>query len=441
MQTKNGIQKQPQNNGRDFNLLADTLIELGFSPIPVDPATKQPIVTTWKPSQTEVVRYENYKNGIAIVTGFNGLCVIDIDNHFKDADQLFSKLKGLIDISKYPTVRTQSGGYHLYLRCSEVGKNQNLAQRVNGKGRPETLIETREAGGYAVCPNTPGYNFLQGDFETIPLITPKERNDLIQAAKSLNEYVRENNHFTTTVGDERPGDIYNADPSAVGEVQETLKSAGWKTKNNINWTRPDKDKGNSATFGKVAPGWFYVFSSNAHPFESDKAYNPFQVKALLEYGGDFHACSKDLAQRYKGELKSTIISKNGTKNDAYNYIRVGNVYYKEISLPNMHGEMTITYIIISRQTLIDDFGKYILKEIPKYNSWCNVPDNIKHKPVINNCRNLYQPLRHEPKPGTFETTISFLQHIFGDQYKLGLDYIQLLLTKPTPLDLYLCLLI
>ncbi len=59
-----------------------------------------------------------------------------------------------------------------------------------------------------------------------------------------------------------------------------------------------KKSGVSATFGKVAQGWFYVFSSNASPFESEKAYSPFQVYALLECNGDFKRAASEIAERF-----------------------------------------------------------------------------------------------------------------------------------------------
>ena len=38
---------------------------------------------------------------------------------------------------------------------------------------------------------------------------------------------------------------------------------------------------------RCGTGVFYVFSSNAAPFEPNQAYSPFAVYALLEHQGDF----------------------------------------------------------------------------------------------------------------------------------------------------------
>src|SRR5690606_35762561 len=81
-------------------------------------------------------------------------------------------------------------------------------------------------------------------------------------------------------------------------ARQALRKAGWN-ETQRGWTRPDKEDGISATFGKVAENIFYCFSSNAYPFEPNKAYSPFQVVALLQYNGDFKAFAKDLSERYQ----------------------------------------------------------------------------------------------------------------------------------------------
>jgi hypothetical protein len=52
-----------------------------------------------------------------------------------------------------------------------------------------TLIETRGEGGQFLAEPSPGYKLIQGSFADIPEITAKERNTLIDTARSLNEWV------------------------------------------------------------------------------------------------------------------------------------------------------------------------------------------------------------------------------------------------------------
>ena len=50
---------------------------------------------------------------------------------------------------------------------------------------------------------------------------------------------------------------------------------------------------------------------------------------------------------------------------------------------------------------------------------------------MNNFYNLYEPITHIPAEGDFQHICSLVEHIFGEQYELGMDYLQLLYLKPT----------
>jgi len=96
----------------------------------------------------------------------------------------------------------------------------------------------------------------------------------------------------------RPGDDF----AARGDVRAVLTRHGWtlaKAGQNEYWRRPGKTAGWSATLKDRA---FYAFSSNAAPFEPNKAYSPFGVYALLEHNGDFAAAAGALrAEGFGGE--------------------------------------------------------------------------------------------------------------------------------------------
>lgn len=44
--------------------------------------------------------------------------------------------------------------------------------------------------------------------------------------------------------------------------------------------------------------------------------------------------------------------------------------------------------------------------------------------------NLYEPISHHPQEGDFSCIRSLVEHIFGEQYELGMDYLQLLYLYP-----------
>ena len=55
---------------------------------------------------------------------------------------------------------------------------------------------------------------------------------------------------------------------------------------------------------------------------------------------------------------------------------------------------------------------------------------MNYRPVIGSFKNKYSPLSHIPAAGEWHCIESLVRHIFGDQYELGLDYLQILYTMP-----------
>jgi hypothetical protein len=155
-----------------------------------------------------------------------------------------------------------------------------------------TLIETRGEGGLFLCAPTPGYDIAQGSFEDLAVLDESERAILIEAACALNETMPPVERYCSgSLSGGRPGDDFNDH----GDVRDVLRRHGWQLVrggNNEYWRRPGKEQGWSAT---LRDGVFYAFSSNAAPFEPDRAHAPFTVYTLLEHGGDFSAAAAALS--------------------------------------------------------------------------------------------------------------------------------------------------
>lgn len=214
---------------------------------------------------------------------------------------------------------TPSGGRHVvYRSMSAVSGNLKLAQRRIEADGPEpivvgaksyvprqdasgawaitvTMIETRGEGGLFLCAPSEGYVVLQGDLRNPPVVTADERDLLLGSAWALNEVpepvVGRSEPTHASGAAVRPGDDFNR----RGDVGELLGRHGWcrvRGGENEHWCRPGKSSGTSATLKDRV---FYVFSSNAAPFEPQKGYSPFAVYALLEHGGDFSAAASRLA--------------------------------------------------------------------------------------------------------------------------------------------------
>lgn len=105
----------------------------------------------------------------------------------------------------------------------------------------------------------------------------------------------------------RPGDDFNRRAS----WEDILPGRGWavgrRAGETLHWRRPGKKPpGTSATTGRcrsAASGdLFYVFSSNAPPFEEGRCYSKFSAYALLYHGGDFGEAASELRGRGYGAV-------------------------------------------------------------------------------------------------------------------------------------------
>lgn len=239
-------------------------------------------------------------HGVGIICGeaSGGLECIDFDNHAGDAKENLTafmsipEVKAIYEAYRLPIESTVSGGYHLMFRCPKNEGNRKLASKMVD-GRVDCFIETRGEGGYFCADPTPGYKIIKNSILKIATISIIERAILFDNAKALNQVTSvPKTEYENT---DRPGDLYNSSYSAISDMKSILKNHGWEDIGNNRWRRPGKKDGISATLGKVASNVFYVFSSNAYPFENNRSYTPFQVLALLEYNGDFKEAAKSVA--------------------------------------------------------------------------------------------------------------------------------------------------
>ena len=112
------------------------------------------------------------------------------------------------------------------------------------------------------------------------------------------------------------------------------------------------------------------------------------------------------------------------------FIRVGTTLYKLVNQPRLDGGYVKKRIVWNNETLRQDYGKHYLATVPKYDGFCTVPDHVNYRPIVDKFLNLYEPIDHQPKEGDFSHIQSLVGHIFGEQYELGMDYLQLLYLQP-----------
>lgn len=110
--------------------------------------------------------------------------------------------------------------------------------------------------------------------------------------------------------------------------------------------------------------------------------------------------------------------------------RIGTTYYKIVRQPNAAGQLIERSIPWTSEAIRQDYGKDFLANVPKYDGFCCVPSHLDYKPVVGSFKNKYSPLSHIPAEGEWSCIESLVRHIFGEQYDLGLDYLQILYTMP-----------
>ena len=323
----------------DFAL---SYLDAGLSVVPIRGDGSKAPTLAWKKYQSQRLGAGEAEGlfkevaGVAIICGTvsGGLEVMDFDEPsffprwcdavaeaWDDAGDLLSSL---------PQVATPSGGVHVYFRSESFEGNLKLAWVKSDEGQHRVAIETRGEGGYVLAPGCGSECHEDGgEYEqtsgppitTCPMLTDEERSVLISAANSLNE--KEIQTFESVGGSslapstgDRPGDQFNKQTNWL----EILRPAGWKIirKNedgSVFWQRPDKGGvGASATTGycsnELSGDLLYVFSSNAEPFESNRAYSKFAAHALLNHEGDFQSATTSLLDLGYGVDPETLSAVN-----------------------------------------------------------------------------------------------------------------------------------
>jgi len=121
------------------------------------------------------------------------------------------------------------------------------------------------------------------------------------------------------------------------------------------------------------------------------------------------------------------------------YLRVGTSYYKRVQAPTIAGHYNEILVHWNIETIRQDHGKDYLSKVPKFDGFTCIPSHIDFKQEYKGFYNTYSPLPVIPEEGECQTSLRFVQHIFGKHYELGLDYLQLLYTKPVQVLPILCL--
>lgn len=384
-----------------------------FSIIPLN--DKVPIWNDWTKHKEIKPTFDSLKlhdGNFGIVCGYEGLEVIDIDNHFLNADALFAWIKDNFDLTNFLITKTQHNGYHIYFKSDYTEGSFILAKRqfegtgkkgilpdgkeidlreINGKWYTYiAMVETRGIGGQVVFYD----NILQGSLDSIPVLDQEQRSTLIEICRALNEVAEKEApklNEKIKIEGQLPGDLYNNDPNAIEETFNLLKEAGWTTNDNIHWWRPGKNfnQGPSATFGKVGINRFYNFSSNGYPFDFRVSNSLFGVRTILKHEGNFKKCAKELAKLYN--IKPNEPKKKKSKWDVLHAI------IEEWKLKFRYNELTTVVDVSRNGSQFDRLGLLlgdIIKEMETKRGIASISKS-KLDEMINNSHTceVYNPIK------------------------------------------------
>jgi hypothetical protein len=184
---------------------------------------------------------------------------------------------------------------------------------------------------------------------------------------------------------------------------------------------------------KDVRSFFCVNISEFFDRHQDKLFGKYFIFNKNTYFGD--------TDTGKPELK-----KHG---DSIFYARVGIDYFKMIDKPDIYGNIIKEIKKWSKAAITDDYvkkgHKYFMDTIPKYDDFVNIAENdpahYKREIEQEGFRyfNVYEPVEHIPEPGEWPSIKLYLNHIFGEQIKFGLDYFKLIYEKPAEKLPILCL--
>jgi putative DNA primase/helicase len=316
--TQNEINQQKlQSAALEYN-------DAGFAILPVK-TNKRPDIETWtryqetKPSRSEIRGWFNGSKpnttGVAIISGkvSGNIKVIDIDVKYDLTGSLMEDFCSLVKehlselFPKLVIAKTVNKGFHILIRVptEAIEGNQKLASRpatsdeAKSGDKVKVLIETRGEGGYFVAAPTVGYEWAQGTFKDVPLVTASERETLFTIARSFDQTPVKNAPGEKTASSKATSDGQSPfdDYNSRADVPALLEKHGWtpvyQRGESLHYKRPGPtDSETSANF-HTGLRIFYVFSTSSE-FEAGRGFNPVQVYTQLAHGGDYSAASRAL---------------------------------------------------------------------------------------------------------------------------------------------------
>lgn len=307
------------------------LFQCGYSLITVG-SNKRPNYA-WKKAQTAPIPTDEFKirynysggvikadgeqmeatEGVGIVTGYNGLEVIDVDlkvfSSLPEQQEFWTELLQTITDNiddfdkKFVIYKTKNQGYHILYRCSINAGNTKIAKL---KGQTEAVIESRGVGGYVFIYDNQISDLGYNDIKTI---TEKDRQILWDICRLYN-YIDESKPMEV----ERKIPVFNQASLTPWEDYNNQVNIFDIIGPDFDIVRKLSDKYIIRRHGATSPhsgyvyknsGCMYLFSTGTI-YPNEKLISPFAAYAIKNHSGDF---TKAAREAYKAGYGTRIAEK------------------------------------------------------------------------------------------------------------------------------------
>lgn len=381
---------------------------LGLSIIPVA-SNKRPF-KAWaeyleriSPIQLWHSHYQS-QGTIGIITGkiSGNLECIDVDVKNDPLKTIMTEFTDLIPdefLKRLLIQTTPNNGFHVIYRCPDaiIEKSQKLA--LNSKG--EVIIETRGESGY-FCTNKVCNKILQGKFDLenlnveIPIISPEEREFLLETARSLTRYLP-----TRSTSKNNRQFVYSE--PAINDYNNKYSILDLFLKHNWKIVREDQDKIYLLRDGSSASHSGYYFKnsktfscfSTSTEFKPGKVYNHFQILEVLEGKNDYKTTLRLLP--YFG-FPISVVKEKVNVDDIAGYLNGQGVRYDSfIQDLTMNGKVIEE---LEYNTLYINLKKHFGKEIARTRFEETIKSNYVQ--AVNPVLDFIETNEHRQPGGTFE---------------------------------------
>lgn len=162
-------------------------------------------------------------------------------------------------------------------------------------------------------------------------------------------------------------------------------------------------------------------SPSPHPLPPTVPFTKFMAFSHIAFKGNHRAAASFIELNYL--------------NAAPQYIRVGTDYFKIMLKKDRYGIARKSLKVWKKETITLDHGNAILNHIPRFDDFCIEPSNTHYKQIVDSFYNLYSEFTHTPSTNDVDVSdipasITLIEHIFGEQLIMGLQYMKVLYERP-----------